>query len=307
MSTGMPTNTIDFNRAKLGARIAEFSNRLQPGGDIQGRLTRKLQMTLDLEEQLALFVDALSEIIEIDGIRYVNEAPWVHLQSERMGMHRCHYNIKLPQEELGEITLSRSRRFLEPELKVIEQMLGILVYPLRNALRYKAALDAAMTDALTGVCNKRSFELHLQREMDLADRHRGELSLILVDLDYFKSINDTYGHLTGDAVLKEVAKRIRATCRQSDLCFRIGGEEFALLLSSTDANGALVIAERVRQAIAASPITLDDLSLQVTASLGVSSFKSGQSQDSFLREADEALYRAKRQGRNQVQVHQAED
>src|SRR5690606_8051974 len=122
MSTGTPNNTLDFSHAKLVARISEISPLLVPGNDIPSRLTQKLQMTLDIAEQIRIFVEALSELIEVEGVRYLNELPQVHLQSERMGVHRCHYTLNLPDAELGEISFGRNRRFLEPELKVIEQI-----------------------------------------------------------------------------------------------------------------------------------------------------------------------------------------
>ncbi len=309
MSTGTRSNTIDFNRAKLIARVAEILPRLAPGDDIHARLTRKLQMTLDVSEQISLFMEALSELVEVDGVRYLNEAPQTHLQSDRLGVHRCQYNLTVQGEALGEISFGRGKRFLEPELKVIEQMLAILVYPLRNALLYQLALNAAMTDALTGIGNKRSFDNQIQREMDLARRHQDGLSLVLVDLDHFKKINDTHGHIVGDEVLKEVAARIRTTCRQSDLCFRLGGEEFALILSHTDTEGAQIIAERVREAVSAMPIEAMGRSVSVTISLGVTSLYQGDngrdqedSSQDLLSRADMALYRAKKQGRNRIEV-----
>jgi len=304
MSTGTRSNTIDFNRAKLIARVAEILPRLEPGDDIHGRLTRKLQMTLDVSEQLSLFMEALSELVEVDGVRYLHEAPHIHLQSERLGMHRCQYNLTLQGDGLGEISFGRGKRFLEPELRVIEQMLSILVYPLRNALLYRRALNAALTDALTGIDNKRSFDNQIQREMDLARRHKGDLSLILLDLDHFKSINDTHGHVVGDEVLKEVAARIQTTCRQSDLCFRLGGEEFAVILSHTDTEGARIIAERVREAVNATPVEVQGRSVKVTVSLGVTSFYYDDSSRELFSRADLALYCAKAQGRNQTSVQE---
>lgn len=298
MSTGTPNNTLDFSHAKLVARISEISPLLVPGNDIPSRLTQKLQMTLDIAEQIRIFVEALSELIEVEGVRYLNELPQVHLQSERMGVHRCHYTLNLPDAELGEISFGRNRRFLEPELKVIEQMLAILVYPLRNALLYKQALDTALTDSLTALHNKRAFDQYICREIELAQRHASSLSLVLIDLDHFKRINDQFGHLNGDKVLTEVASRIRKTCRHSDLCFRLGGEEFAVILSQTDRDGAWIIAERIRQATCSNPIQIDGQEITMTASLGIANYSAGESRDDLVRRADVALYNAKREGRN---------
>ena len=158
--------------------------------------------------------------------------------------------------------------------------------------------ELSLTDALTGVPNRRSFQDRLVDEFRRAQRYDDPLALVLLDLDHFKLINDTFGHPEGDVVLREVAGRLRHCVRETDFIARYGGEEFALLLPKTMLGGALTVAERVRTDLA----SLDFHARHVTASLGISIFPSHAitSPDALVRTADDALYTAKREGRNKV-------
>ena len=160
--------------------------------------------------------------------------------------------------------------------------------------------ELSLTDALTGVPNRRSFQDRLVDEFRRAQRYDDPLALVLLDLDHFKMINDTFGHPEGDVVLKEVAGRLRHCVRETDFIARYGGEEFALLLPKTMLGGALTVAERVRSDLA----SLDFHARQVTASLGISIFPNHAitSADALVRTADDALYTAKREGRNKVSL-----
>ncbi|RKH35994.1 diguanylate cyclase [Corallococcus praedator] len=162
----------------------------------------------------------------------------------------------------------------------------------------------AVTDGLTQVHNHRYFQERLREEFRRAQRYDESLSLILVDLDHFKNINDGHGHGAGDRVLREVAASLQHSVRETDLVARYGGEEFAILLPCTHLPGALTVAERVRRGVSdlhAGP----EGALRVTASLGVSSFphRAILTPEQLLLTADEALYRAKREGRDRICLH----
>ncbi|NVJ21447.1 MULTISPECIES: diguanylate cyclase [Myxococcus] len=160
------------------------------------------------------------------------------------------------------------------------------------------------TDGLTGVHNHRHFQERLREEFRRAQRYDDPLALILLDLDHFKQVNDRHGHTTGDGVLREVAATLQASVRETDLVARYGGEEFAVLLPRTHLTGALSVAERVRRDLATLRVGPDG-ALQVTASLGVSSFphRTVLSPEQLLLTADEALYRAKDEGRDRICLH----
>jgi diguanylate cyclase (GGDEF)-like protein len=162
----------------------------------------------------------------------------------------------------------------------------------------------ANSDPLTGLGNRRRFMEVLALEVERADRYGRQLSLVLLDLDRFKKVNDTWGHAAGDEVLKDAARALRSVSRELDLPARLGGEELVLLLPETDGHGARVVAERVRERIRqARHDTPDGRTFRVTASMGVASFgPDAPTAETLLRLADEALYAAKRGGRNRVVV-----
>lgn len=155
----------------------------------------------------------------------------------------------------------------------------------------------AATDVLTRLWNRRHFEQAASAAMGLAERYGDPLSLIMFDIDHFKSINDRWGHQAGDRVLIEMAQRVRASLRAVDVLARWGGEEFVVMMPHGSGNEAIQVAEKVRDRLAAEPFPGVGT---VTASFGVSQFVPGESADSWIQRADEALYRAKREGRNRV-------
>jgi two-component system, cell cycle response regulator len=163
----------------------------------------------------------------------------------------------------------------------------------------------SITDHLTQVHNHRFFQDRLKEEFRRAQRYDDPLSLVLLDIDHFKGINDAHGHPTGDQVLRDVANSIRASVRDTDILARYGGEEFAVLLPKTHLAGALTVAERIWKgvgALAAGPAG----AIRLTASLGVSGYPTRlvTSSEQLVRTADEALYRAKSEGRNKICLHQ---
>jgi len=159
----------------------------------------------------------------------------------------------------------------------------------------------ATRDALTGALNRRSFFELFEREVSSARRHRAPLSMAMVDVDHFKSINDRFGHPAGDAVLRQLADRLRGDLRIEDALGRYGGEEFAMLMRHTALEGAVQVAERVRLRVAGKAFALPDRELDVTVSIGVASWNPEDGEEQLLRLADEALYKAKESGRNCVQ------
>ena len=161
--------------------------------------------------------------------------------------------------------------------------------------------ELSVRDGLTGLYNRRHLEDCLSAEFVRVYRHGGTLSFLLLDIDHFKPINDTYGHQAGDEALIHLAALIRETLRESDMCGRYGGEEFALLLPETDLDGALEVGERLRRQIADTPCHYKDMTLPFTVSIGVATVTPQCSgPESLTKEADLALYRAKDTGRNQV-------
>jgi two-component system cell cycle response regulator len=166
---------------------------------------------------------------------------------------------------------------------------------------YAEAERLATTDGLTGLLNRRTFNAHLHGRLREAERYQRPLSLLLVDIDHFKQVNDGHGHPAGDAVLRSVANVLARQARETDIVARYGGEEMALILPETDARGAFAIAERIRKAVGAAHHPTDQGNLRVTISAGLSTWPGGgEGAEELLEAADKALYRAKEAGRNRV-------
>lgn len=172
---------------------------------------------------------------------------------------------------------------------------------LRN--RLDESLNMAITDALTGLHNRRFIESRLRQAVDSANSGGAPVSVLLLDIDYFKRINDTHGHEAGDVVLKVFAERLTSQLRALDIAARYGGEEFVILMPGSGLAEAELAAERMRRNVANTPFKLAaDLELPVTVSIGLAQASSGEVMESLLRRADAALYEAKTDGRNRVQA-----
>lgn len=181
---------------------------------------------------------------------------------------------------------------------VLDRVLRHLV--LRPVHEHSQALRRlALHDSLTGAVNRRGFTDRLQQAQGQAALCAQPLSLVMVDIDHFKRINDVHGHAIGDSVLREVAARLRRQMRRGDLLGRLGGEEFAVLLPATDLEGAAVQAELARQALRREPVAVAGT---VTASLGVAQWDGSEPVSDWLERADLALYEAKRLGRDRVRL-----
>ena len=167
---------------------------------------------------------------------------------------------------------------------------------------HEAIHNMAIQDGMTGIHNKRFFMEFLEREIAVASRHGHPLTLVMFDVDHFKKVNDTHGHLAGDAVLKDLAGRIRPRIRREDLFARYGGEEFACVLPSTQLAGGIVFADHLRVLIEERPCLFDNTSISFTISLGVTTLHREPTVDAaaLIKRADDNLYAAKHAGRNRV-------
>jgi diguanylate cyclase (GGDEF)-like protein len=180
----------------------------------------------------------------------------------------------------------------------LQQTLAQNVRELRSTRDHLALL--ASTDALTGVYSRRGWFEHAEKEFSRARRYNRTFSLLMADLDWFKQINDSFGHETGDRVLNQFGEMLRVTCRQSDVIGRIGGEEFAVLLPETSAEAAQHLATRLTEACRAIVVASDDSSAHCSCSIGATEVRDDDERlDLVLTRADQALYAAKRAGRNQ--------
>ncbi len=264
------------------------------------KVSSVLQSTLDIEALIKLFSQQIKPAIPHDGLTYHNDPLGLAQHFGRKYKNQCQYRLLVNGEPLGELSLHRRWGFTPEEKKVFEYTLCGLVYPLRNAIMYQQALHDAHKDALTGVNNRSTLEENLNREVKLAQRYVRSLSMIILDIDNFKQFNDNYGHDVGDQVLKATVERAVSCMRSTDVIFRYGGEEFVILLSNTDIEGAAFLGERIRDSVEKISIPHENKTLRITISLGVAELKSNEMNAKFFSRADKALYRAKNAGKNQV-------
>ncbi len=192
------------------------------------------------------------------------------------------------------------RNWEDEEVLMVKTVSDQLAVAISHARLFQQVQKQAMTDALTGLYNHRYFQERLERETKLADRNCNQVSLILLDLDHLKRINDTHGHRVGDAALCHVARVMQTTVREVDICARYGGEEFVIILPQCGREDAINVAERLREAIASTPVQKAG---QVTASVGVATYPSAaKSKEELVEMADRAMYLAKAAGRNRVRT-----
>jgi diguanylate cyclase (GGDEF)-like protein len=263
-------------------------------------LTSALQTTLEIDKLIELFAREVRRHVPVDGVSYDDQGGHAHIRVGEQALHRASYDIVVDGDPLGELRIYRVHPFAADELTRFENLLCALVYPLRNALIYRLAVERALRDPLTGALNRAALEESLQREVEVARRQESALGVLFIDIDHFKSVNDTYGHRFGDDVLRAVAHAVSDTIRRSDALYRYGGEEFVVIASHTKPIGAQQLAERIRRKVAAIGM-IGGLELRVTVSVGVAGLRDGESGEALLHRADAALYRAKENGRNRVE------
>lgn len=233
---------------------------------------------------------AIGLAIAIGGIILLNRLLFPPLQDLSRGMrlfsdgqhaHRITRNMPVELRELAE---------------------GFNVMAENLEAQHAELVRASSHDALTGCLNHRQFIMDFDREFSRVNRYKDNLSLLMVDLDHFKSVNDSYGHPAGDVVLQKVAEAMGTQLRASDTLYRYGGEEFVVLLPETDRRGALTVAESIRHKVADTAIVMDgQQTVTITVSIGVACFpQDTQDRDDLLKKADQAVYVAKNNGRNRV-------
>ncbi|MBK1716166.1 diguanylate cyclase [Thiocystis violacea] len=265
------------------------------------RFLQAITASLELDQVVITLNDFLRELVDHSGWEYQSPLGDQRLSGGKPDRHRLEYALTLNGQEMGILKLMRGRRFSEDDQLHIESLLGLAGPALQNALRFTRVSQQLERDPLTGLGNRRA--LTLQGAQWVADslRHRQPISMLVMDLDHFKSVNDTFGHPLGDRLLCQVADTLMGVTRTADLCVRMGGDEFVVLLPSTGLADALECAERIRRAVLELIIESDaGERVRISLSIGAATYRNGMDMDQLYRQADEALYAAKRAGSNCV-------
>lgn len=297
--SGKISTHTDDNEIVIKSAIADSSTSTTYALQQQAlRIVQAMQTTLDVYDLVKRFSKELKAILPFHSFLYKNDTTQHEYQEGLVQPHKATYNLSIEEQSLGEITVTKETPFEPKEIELLENALSQVMYPLKNAIQYHEALVSSLTCALTGLGNRHAYDLAIKRELEFCSRHELDLSLLVCDLDKFKRINDTYGHSAGDMVIKETGQVIAQVCRDSDIVFRIGGEEYVIILKNTDPEGAKTLADRIRHALKEHAFVWQDQALHLTISVGISHLTQNDTTQSLFERADGALYSAKRKGGN---------
>jgi len=260
-----------------------------------------LQSSLDIPVLLKLFLETVNPVVKLDGIYYINEDYGITYPVAKQTTHSCGYRLITNQDNLGEMIFKRSRKFTEKELSILETLLSCLVFPLRNALAFSNTLNAAFVDPLTGMHNKEYLLSCLEREIELAKRHNGSLSVLLVNVDSASKTQQQLSKENSDSTLAAVAQGIAKCSRTTDMVFRYDNNQFLLILSNTDKPGANVIAKRIMEEARAfhthKPTSAAKSNTQgPSLSIGIAILTGTDSCNSLLERAEKALASTRKRG-----------
>ncbi len=259
-------------------------------------MTKEITRHFNEDEAFEIFKRKLKENIAIEECRMVDDLA----KPEDVPDGFASFALKSKEKKLGFLIYKGVSDRDKDKFTILAHQFA-LAY-LRIKL-YKEIETLAITDALTGAYTRRYFLERFEEELKRSQLRKSKMSFLLVDADHFKKINDQYGHLTGDEVLRQLAAVLKESVREIDIVGRYGGEEFCVVLPDTDAQGAAFVAERIRKTMESKKIRAYDATLRVTISLGVASYPSdGKTAEELIDKADWALYRAKSAGRNCIIV-----
>jgi len=294
-----------FNRmaGTLELRLAELETERDRVRGATARFGEALVATHDPALLVQVVVESAVEATgAAGGIVLGRKGELARTGNPDAGSERLAFPLRVGSSDFGSLVLT-SDTFDAEKVETAASLAAQVVVALENARLHRMVERQAMVDSLTGLANRRSLEESLRSELARASRFSDSVCVVLADLDDFKQVNDQYGHAAGDEVLKAFAGALRKTVRESDVAGRWGGEEFALVLSGTDAVGGARLAERARVAIEEARVEMPNGDMcTVTASFGVASFPESHELGEILASADSALYAAKGEGKNRVVV-----
>lgn len=258
-------------------------------------LTEQLQTTLDIEQLLAIYVNAIGASHKVSGV----ELDTYHGKFSAGKVDSTLFELALPiqidDRLMGRVNYYSVKPVTDILLSSLSNFQKRLVFPLRNALAFWQLQQLALKDPLTNIGNRANYDDSIGRAICSAKRHATPFTLMLLDLDNFKQVNDGYGHLIGDEILIKFTQMLKDSIRGTDQAFRFGGDEFAIILDGQDINSALAVGERLQSSIDDSDISLK---YSVGVSVGCAVFESMDTTSSLFAKADKALYAAKHAGKN---------
>lgn len=258
-------------------------------------ITKDISRTLDEDRIFDILTEHINRYIEIGECKFIKAQ-----DKEDLSGYKGYTVLPLVinRQTIGHLLASGVRNEDKDKFHILAQQ---FLSGIKRALLYKKFQEISITDSLTQIFNRRHFLERFNEEFSRSKKFNLKFSFLMLDVDHFKEFNDHYGHLVGDAILREVTQTIKDNIRQIDFMGRYGGEELSIILAETDKAQACFAAERIRQAIAFSEIRAYDENLKVTVSIGISTFPDDAAHPQLIIEkADKALYKAKETGRNRI-------
>ena len=256
-------------------------------------ITKEICKSLDVDKVFTYFKEGLNKHISVKDCKLLKgESGLPGYEGYTL------FPLKIQDELIGNLAVEGLKEEDKERFYILSQqfLLGI-----KRAILYEGVQALSIIDTLTNVFNRRYYLERFKEELERSIKFNYVFSCLMVDIDYFKSFNDRYGHIVGDAILRELSKTIQENIRQIDLLGRFGGEEFSIILSETDKDAAQFAAQRIRLAIQDKRIRVYDEELKITVSIGISTFPyDGKDTETLIDRADSALYQAKQAGKNRV-------
>jgi len=261
-----------------------------------------LQSSLDINILIQLFDNELRKISSHSYLNYKNSIEKINISLGELIEEKLTFDLKVDNNSLGKLVISRNSEFSKWEIDKINDLVSVLIQPINNALIYRQAITNASTDPITELNNRMLFNKIIEQEIEFAQRYKQKLLLMMLDLDNFKKINDSYGHTTGDLLLHNIGKILIKLMRRSDLVFRYGGDEFCIILRNTSLDGASTLADRIRKDISEQNFNCNNIEIKTSISIGLVKLHEDDNSIKFIERADNLLYEAKKLGRNNVIV-----
>jgi len=261
-------------------------------------ITEQMSKSLDADKMFSYFRDEVNKYIRVNDLRFLKGKVDLSLYKDY-----TFSPLKIQEELIGYLAADGLRAEDKERFYILSQqfLLGV-----KRAILYQDVQELAIIDILTSVFNRRYYLERFKEELERSKKFNYKFCCLMIDIDYFKDFNDRYGHIVGDAILRELSRTIQENIRQIDLIGRYGGEEFSIILSQTDKDAAQFVAERIRLAIQDKRIRVYDEELKITVSIGISTYPyDGKGIERLIDKADSALYQAKQAGKNKVCAYKA--
>lgn len=263
------------------------------------RILRQLMTSIDLHQLASLFYKTLHSKLNANAVKIQFSTGSLTIGDAENSCNIKTLDLFSGSDIEASVSYCLSQMLNVNDSQVLQELHTLFQYPLKNALEHYRVKQLAMKDSLTGLGNRTSYREALLRQIGVAQRQQTTFTLLLIDMDKFKQVNDSFGHQAGDKVLLAMADVMQSTIRDSDYAFRLGGDEFCCLLTDSDEQDSQTVAERLQRAVRNEP-TLREY--DVSCSIGSASHRTSDDTETLFARADSALYAAKGNGRNCIHV-----